>query len=273
MKEELERLSSLGVQKIYDDTHIPSPHIQALLHSSFDSFSKVQFLGFISILEREYNVKLPKLKAAGLEYLNEKDARSLDEGLIVMPRKKRTKAPLYITVTLIILILVVFVKFFIFKNANVVENSIDNTLIHDVQKNIIEANQSSAEQLSQVAVADTNESNKSEELQESFVPLKVETEKKAAAVSFKIIPRTKVWLGYIDVDTNKKRQITLNEELNLDANKSWLLLFGHGYIDMYIDGDIQKFDSRNKKRFLYKNGTLKTISSDEFQTLNRGFKW
>ncbi|MDQ7066723.1 MAG: hypothetical protein Q9M40_01265 [Sulfurimonas sp.] len=98
MSEELEKLKSLGAQKIYEDTHIPVLHVQAILYSSFDSLQRVQFLGFISILEREYHVDLSSLKASGTAYFDDLDAQNLDESLVVIPNKKKQKSNIYLVI-------------------------------------------------------------------------------------------------------------------------------------------------------------------------------
>ena len=69
MSSGLEKLRSIGAQKIHEQTHIARQHAQALLHESFDDMSRIHFLGFISILEREYSVDLSDLKAKAVKSL------------------------------------------------------------------------------------------------------------------------------------------------------------------------------------------------------------
>ena len=109
MDEELQILQSIGAQKIYETTHIPIKYVQSMLHGSFEGFSKVQFLGFISILEREYQQDLSELTRSGLNYFNEKKKQSVDKGLFVVPKKQKGNKNLYF---LIIIIVFVFLKHF-----------------------------------------------------------------------------------------------------------------------------------------------------------------
>ena len=87
----LQRLKEIGAQKIYEDTHIPVEHIQAILHESFDGLSKIHFIGFISILQREYNIDLSELKNAGVAYYDEKNPleETLKDGIFIAPKKSR----------------------------------------------------------------------------------------------------------------------------------------------------------------------------------------
>ena len=88
MNEELLKLQSLGAQKIYEETHIPVLHVKELLSSSYSGFSKVQFLGFISILEKEYSIALDEIKADGIKYFDDKEQKNLDDGIFVVSKKK-----------------------------------------------------------------------------------------------------------------------------------------------------------------------------------------
>ncbi|MDQ7066722.1 MAG: hypothetical protein Q9M40_01260 [Sulfurimonas sp.] len=109
---------------------------------------------------------------------------------------------------------------------------------------------------------------------QAVVSQEVEIEEiKKVPESFKIRAKSKVWFGYIDVVTNKKSQKTFKGEIDLDPTKKWLLIFGHGYIDMFIDGKKVEINSRDNTHYLYENGSVKAITADEFKKLNRGSKW
>jgi len=268
MNEELEKLQSLGAQKIYENTHIPIHHVQAMLHNNFDGFSKVQFVGFISILEREYHQKLPLLKASGLAFFQERDGDSGQETLFIVSKKKKSPKVLFLSILALVFVLAVLFQLGVFSESQKTESSIDDTLIQNAEDSIVvsennlsDMNETNVSVSPSVAVEDVNKTDK-KPVVEKFV-----------AQSFKIKPRSKVWLGYIDVKTNKKHQKTFSSELDLDPTKEWLLFFGHGYIDMYVDNELIKFDSHEFKRFLYKDGTLQTITTKEFKKLNRGRKW
>ncbi|QSZ42761.1 hypothetical protein GJV85_11765 [Sulfurimonas aquatica] len=285
MNEELEDLKNLGAQKIYEDTHIPLEHIQALIHGSFEGFAKVQFLGFISILEREYAKELPLLKAAGLKYFNE--IKTVEKETNLMAPKKGNKNK--ITIYFIVLLLIVGVYFYssgiltnnekietplvekaITDNSEIEEETVTTTVTGD--ENSTQLQEKTMQENSVEAIAETNateflevtnENSAVEEMQEA-----VELEK-----SFKIKSSKKVWFGYINIKTNKKNQKIFKGEFDLDPNEDWLLLFGHSFIDIYVDGEKQSFNSTGNKRFSYRDGELKAISIKMFKRLNRGRKW
>lgn len=262
MSEELTKLQGLGAQKIYEDTHIPILHVQALLHHSFDGLSRVQFLGFVSILEREYLVNLSDLKGLGVAFFDEQETSNIDESLFVAPAKK-TKKTLYVFSFFAIVAAILIYQFEIFSDNTPTEQIVDNTLIKTVQKTIIPPKEVLVESNT------TQELNTTQETNTTLIAKQEPQVKK----SFKIIAKSKVWLGYIDVASNKKHQNIFTGEMELDPQKEWLLLFGHSYIDMYVNTKIIKFNSRTKKRFLYKDGNITAISTQEFKKLNRGRKW
>ncbi|MBN2817153.1 MAG: hypothetical protein JXQ67_10755 [Campylobacterales bacterium] len=266
MSEALERLQEIGAQKIYEKTHIPVEHVQAILHQSFDGFSKVQFLGFVSILEREYGVDLSELRAYGLQHFSSETSLEEPQGVFIVPQKKRKFTFLYILLAFVIFILVAY-KTVNNSQEDLVTTTVDHTLIEDVKNNIDlpEINAS---------VEDIEELNASvEDLNETQELSMVQVEEAKMPESLKFYTKTKIWLGYIDVATNKHYNKIFTGEFSIDANKEWLLVFGHSYVDILVDNKIVTFDTKENVRFLYKNGEVRAISLYEFKQYNRGRAW
>ena len=88
----LQTLKDIGAQKIYEETHIPVEHVQAILYESFDGITKVHFMGFVSILQREYQVDLSALKEKGVAYYNEKTPSEVtsEDGIFIAAKKEET---------------------------------------------------------------------------------------------------------------------------------------------------------------------------------------
>jgi len=267
----LQRLKEIGAQKIYEDTHIPVKNIQALLNESFEELTKIHFIGFLSILQREYNIDLSELKNAGIAYYEEKNPpeETTEDGIFIAPKKNKNFTLFYILLVMALFFIAIYYTVE-YANENRQSNSrVDNTVINDAKKNI------------NYVLPDTNTSmedeNKTTEdmntTQEKVKETPAHTEEKTVAKSFNIVARSKVWLGYIDVKTNKKYQKTFNGEFDLDPNKEWLLIFGHGYINIIIDAQEKKFNSKKTLRLLYKDGKITELTFDEFKKLNRGNAW
>ena len=267
----LQTLKDIGAQKIYEETHIPVEHVQAILYESFDGITKVHFMGFVSILQREYQVDLSALKEKGVAYYNEKTPSEVtsEDGIFIAAKKRRNFTIFYILIAMVIFITALYYTVeFANKNTGYHE-LLDNNIINDAKKNIhcVTVDKNISDEESSETTVETNSTKE--------VVTTIPTVKKEQAVekSFKIIARSKVWLGYIDVQTNKKYQKTFTGVFDLDPTKEWLLIFGHGYIDVIINGEKKKFNSKKTLRLLYKDTEVKEVTVDEFKKLNRGNAW
>jgi hypothetical protein len=269
MSEALDRLKNIGAQKIYEDTHIPVEHVQAILYESFEGLSKVQFMGFISILEREYGEDLSATRSQGIDYFDEKGTSNeaiTDNTIFKSPANKKSKTVFYILFAIILFIVAVFYSM---QSANkTLDVAVkENKIVKEVKNNIVLDTNISDSNGSDVNSSLKNDINNSIEEEKKIV-----TAKKVPQ-SFKIMAKTKVWLGYIDVATNKKYQKVFKGEFDLDPTKEWLLFCGHGYIDIIINGKKEQFNDKSTLRLLYKNATISKISVQKFKELNRGNKW
>lgn len=289
----LERLQEIGAQKIHERTHIAKEHVQQVLNETFDSINKIHFVGFISILEREYDVDLSDLKAKGLAYYrnNIVAPKAMNHAVYNPDKKKNSNTLFYILLTFLLL-----GAFIYFELAPAMDESNSAQIVNNVT---IENAQKSIENTIKVDVNDTNDSNVTDtivvnssiydtnktqtaiiETTKVEVP-KVEvskteihkTELQKDAKTFKIIPRKKVWVGYYDLKTNQKNQQSTENEIVLDAHKDWLIAFGHGYVNIEVNSQIKEFASNQKTRFKYVDGKLSEISQEEFKLLSKDAKW
>ena len=276
MKEGCERLQELGAQKIHEDTHISRVHIQAVIHKSFEGLNRVQFLGFISILEREYNLDLSTLKSEGIAFFEENTAETpAKKGVFVLSQQKKKPTFIYILLSLIIVVLVAFFGLNSnYEQSDVVSKSVENKIIAKVKEDI-EAIQAIDSNISDVNSSDINATvadlnvSKNEELNSSVAII----DEQPKELKPFIIRAKKVWIGYINVANNKKYQETFRGELSLKRDKEWLLLLGHSHVKFSVNGEIKTFSADGNLRLHYKDGEIKKITLKEFKKLNRGRKW
>ena len=263
MSEGLEKLRSIGAQRIHEQTHIAHKYVQSLLHESFEGMQKVQLLGFISIMEREYGVDLTPLRESAIEYFEVVQEPSIEEGpsykkeLLVSSKNDNKK--LYILLGIIAVIVVAAI---LYLNSQEQEETSTQKI-----KSETAVVSEPKEQVS--APLENNETNATS----SAVDENASKPEVVQQHSLSIIPRTKVWVGIIDLDTGKKRQKVISEPLELNASKNYLLTFGHGYINMEVDGNKTTFKDPQSIKFLYKDGTLKKIGITEFKEYNKGKLW
>ena len=271
MNEELEELRKIGVEKIHEQTHIPLQNVQALLDGSYESFTRVHFLGFVSILEREYKLELTEMKKAGVAHFTSGN-ESEENGVFVVTKEAPKKTYLLIIALILFTVGIAYQIFVVNKEESV--KIVDNIKIEKVKQSIAPLVESETKS---PPIVENNITEKvvvtpeKKEKLEVVVPPKEKIVKKQA--SLVIQSKSKVWLGYIDVATNQKYQRVFHGTKKLDPAKSWLFIFGHGDISIVINGKVHKFNSSKTVRFLYKDSTVKKIDAKEFKKLNKGHKW
>ena len=263
MSESLEKLRQVGAQKIHEQTHIALRFVQAILHESFDDMQKIQLMGFLRILEREYHVDLEDVRQKALEYFKEQEAQTEQQEepyykkeLLGEDDQRKKLIPL---LALVVAVAIGFYLYFVLQQSP--QSDTNDTLTPlKIDTNISQTIETVKEN------NDTLEENLS---------LKEEPKQKEAVIekSFRIIPKTKVWVGYIDLSNNRKRQTITKNVLELNASKDYLLTFGHGYIDIEVNGKLFEFKKPKQIKFLYQNGELKEIDAKEFKRYNKGRMW
>lgn len=275
MSEAFETLKSIGVQKIYEDTHISRGDVEAILDKDYQLINQVQFLGFLSILQREYDLDLSSLRESALAYYKEEQiTKSADHGVFVVAKKKKNATQTYLLVIIVIFLAAVILSFNFNSEDDTVEiQNVESQVIQDVKKEIINRdiieNNTPDENMTTL---DTNVTVVETPVQEEIVEVKKE-EKVADLQQFSIRAKSKVWIGYIDVETNKKSSKILKDKLTLNRDKEWILILGHSHVDIRANGENYKFSTKGQLRLLYKNGVVTKITETEFKKLNRGRKW
>jgi hypothetical protein len=287
MSTDYEKLKAIGAQRIHEETHIPRLHVQAILNKTYDDMSKIQFFGFISILEREYFLDLEELKEDSLLYFNEVYSNDDDlNNVFVANKQKDIKSFSYIIIGFLVFITIVYFSLFSSSQNNEDIPDIDESLIVSAQENMqsMKNNELSDEKEQEVLVPEikqeTTQTIINEKEQEVLVPeIKKETtqtvinEKEVETENFIIHPKELLWMGYKNLDTGESYQITTIEDIRLDSSKTWLLTFGHGYLDTIVDGKTTEYQSKYTIRFLYKDGIMNKITYRKFKELDAGGIW
>ena len=268
----LQKLKDIGAQKIYEDTHIPVEHIQAILHESFDGLTKIHFIGFISILQREYNIDLGELKSIGVAYYDDKTPlqTTMEDGIFLSSKKSRNFTPFYIVIVMILLFIALFYA------VEPTNKTIQNTKKSDTHLTLYDVNttQREANTTQQDVNKTLKESNATQvKLQESPRVIHVKKEEKVLPKSLKIVAKSKVWMGYMDLKTDKKYQKTFQGAFDLDPSKEWILVFGHGHVRIVIDSQEKIFNTKKTLRLLYKEGQIRELSFGEYKKLTKGKAW
>ena len=270
MSDGIGKLKLIGAQKISEQTHIAKQYIDAILRQNYESLSKVQLGGFISILEREYKVDLSDIKSNALNTF----AGEEEKPVFIAEEKKKNYTPIYIAIAVFIVIIGAIYTF-VSQSENITETKIESVEIPAV----VELNKTHETDTKNIVkkVEDKNITNNELNLSTKIVKaIKVKkTIKKQVkqAYSFKVISHVNLWIGYIDLKSFKKHQTVLRGTLKLNPKKTWLMTLGHGRVSFDVNGKLKKYNTSKKIRFIYRNGELKEIPYSEFKRLNRGRAW
>lgn len=309
MSSGIDKLKKIGVQKIHENTHISRAHIEAIFQENFeDMHNSVQLNGFLSILERDYGIDLSDLRLKVKDHFEHvskyAQIQASTTNLFLVDNRKKKLTFFYIALGVVVFIL------FAYLSTNIVEDELaikdenvkvetttqNNNLPSLVEENLttvdensttLDHNETEVEEIVEVIQEKPEEKIKEpvqekaqEKAQETLkeetkevAQKKVSLESEAKGSALKITPKSKVWIGYIDLSTGKKYQTVSSDELVLDSAKGWLLSFGHGNLDIEANGKLNKYQTVKNLRFIYKNGELKELSVDEFKELNSGKLW
>ena len=288
MEESLKILKEIGAQQIHKDTHISKEYVQGIIHGSFEGLHPVQLSGFISILEREYDVDLSELKRQAKEQLKIVE-NSSDRKVFVTPAKQQNNSIVYIILLIAIFLAAGYYSFVYLSSMATTEVSIDNSNIESVQKSI-EIIEKTEESVGEEVIEETNTTEAVDTLDEEVSQVSTNSiepeaeivveasadpveEPVAVTRTLKILPKNKIWAGYINIETNQKYQKIFKDDFSIDTGKNWLLLFGSGTAYLEVNGEKQKYSSDQNMRFKYVDGVFTKITVTEFKQLNKGRKW
>jgi len=89
----------------------------------------------------------------------------------------------------------------------------------------------------------------------------------------RIAPRTKVWVGKIDLENHEKNDFMAEQPFELQLEKPFLLVTGHGDLNLTLEGNNSYLNRENPVRFYFDGERFRIIDLNRFRELNRGDLW
>ena len=344
-KEELKEsgvdaLRKIGAKEISNRTFIHEEELKRFLSGDFADINKTKAMGFIQILQREYNIDLSDLKQKYLEYSNEhfKETKIPQQSIMMEEvqseeRKKGIFSFILLVGTIGAMYYVInkydllnFTSPSSIKTATVSQDKNDNKIqlnlnnltqqkeetkapeqqvslnevltptkeTDEVKKEQTQATQPEQEKeekqettpsndandldlsklnndLAQNDTADTTQNPEATNSEEQNNTSSTE----AVTDELYITPTSKVWIGTIDMDTLKKKDFLAprGDRVDIDTSKNELIMIGHRFVKMYLNGNLVKFKRKGPIRFKYVDGNLTEINRREFNKLAKGRQW
>jgi hypothetical protein len=264
-----EDLQALGTEKIHERTHISRDKVELVLTKSYGEIGRVQFMGFMSILEREYGIDLNSIRDEYSTYYQDHVVEVPSKSSVILQSSSNSK-PKWILVG-IVLIVILMVAGYIAQGK--MSNEPDEALmklsvppisVHDV---MIDTN-----------VTDVNETNETNVTVSKAYSEKNTTKPTPAPTIVSgngliIRPTYKVWYGMIDMATGKRIQNITADPIVIDTSKNWLIFMGHGRLEIESSSGKTELKDKETARFVYENGSLKPLTKDEFIERNGGKNW
>jgi len=261
--ETFDDLQALGTEKIHEQTHISRDKVELILTKSYGEIGKVQFMGFLSILERDYGVDLNEIRSEYLQYQNEHATTFPPKHSVVLQPHSNGKQKWIIAGAALIAILI--------GGGYALQNFLSNEPQEELMKlstPIVEAVSDAIETNATLGA----EANVSEAVTEVNATAPSE-ESIIVAKDLTIRPIYKVWVGMIDVATGEKNQKITSDPITIDAGKNLLIVLGHGRVEIASSAGNKVLKEKDTVYFAHENGELKQLSKEEFVQRNGGKNW
>lgn len=285
---DIEKLKQMDPEEVYKKTYIAPKMVQALVEEDFKKIgNKSKALGFVKILERELGLDLGELRQRIEEYYG--DAVEYSQAFAINEKSHiQHRSPLLFLFILAVLLIIGGIVGYRYLASSQPKPSQQSFLAQSQPSfSNISSSQSSS---SAMATIETNESNQSQSLASSS-EANLTTEANVSEVSesnesevaeepvaspppqITLIPRKKLWVGIVYLDDYKRKNYITSSPIELNTSRDQLIVTGHGVLDIDIDGNITKYNSRHKLRFLYRARELEPIDAATFRQYNRGKNW
>ncbi|MCL4432365.1 MAG: hypothetical protein M1300_08595 [Epsilonproteobacteria bacterium] len=264
-----EDLQNLGANVIHEQTHIARSKLELVLNKSFADLTRVQFMGFVSILEREYGIDLSGIRQEYDEFVQSHPDVIIQKESVILQAQSRSRQKWIlggvVAITLLIVIgSMIQGRLSIAPSEDVIQLSSGNVEVVDANLGIVPV------EINTTVIAPIVEANTTALKSEINISTKSVTTIENA-VSIK--PMVKVWIGMLDLTTGTKSQKTTTDSIVLDKSKNTLYMFGHGRLEIVTPNGTKILKDRNAVWFTYENGQLKQINEAEFAVKNNGVTW
>lgn len=266
-----EDLQELGANVIHEQTHIARAKLELVLNKTYIDLTRVQFMGFISILEREYGIDLSSIRHEYDEFMQTHPDVVLPKSSVILQAESRSRQKWVLGGIVAIAVLIALGSMTQGKLS--ISPSDDIIKLNSTDVQVVDQNTDAVLplEMNTTVVTPIAEANV------SAVKHEQNTSKAASAVNFKsamnIKPITKVWVGMMDMTTGQKTQKITKDTIVLDGSKNTLFMFGHGRLEITTPEEKKTLKERDAVWFTFEDGKLQQINEAQFIEINKGTNW
>ena len=264
-----EDLQNLGANVIHEQTHIARSKLELVLNKSFGDLTRVQFMGFVSILEREYGIDLSGIRQEYDEFVQTHPDVVIPKESVILQAQSRSRQKWVLGGIVAITLLIMIGS--LIQGRLSISPSEEVMQLNSANVEVVEENTASLPlEINTTEVTPIMEANITVPKQELNVTSKsVTTIENATSIK----PKMKVWIGILDLTTGAKSQTITRDPIALDKSKNTLYMFGHGQLEIVTPDGTKIIKDRNTVWFSYENGQLKQVNQQEFVAMNNGTAW
>jgi len=284
-----EILEENSVKTISQKTKILEMNLEALFTGKFDTLQKTRALGFIAIVEREYNADLNSLREEALEYYGlNKDQNSYGTRRYLDEEKKgKSKLLVFIVFGLLIYASWYFLTQFDKKNLSGLIPFVDEATIENFvnskeveaddtasELNIVKVTMDDKEVAPVVKKVEEVESQDVAALVSSLIDESTEAEVVNTLQTISIIPMNKLWFGLVDMDSKKREHFSIDKEYILDiSEKSWLVATSSAPFSVVERDKTEDFSDAKEHYFKIDKNGIVILSKNEYVEQGGWHQW
>lgn len=301
MDKDIRVLEKIGLQEVCKKTHIEVKQLEYMINNEYEKLNKINTLGFVKILSREYKLDLSQWLEGFHDYWAEhKSDEEMRKEKIFIRAKSDTRSKKLAWIFLFLMFIAgIFGAMSLFKveidvmgiidkvktqtvgavitntgfqNAPVVQEAATSLGVK-VEERVVETNSTNTTIEAVVVSVETNQSVSLVEANSTNATVNPPLVSNLPSNTAIITPTRKIWIGQIALDTYKRHERTTDQNVSIDLTQNQLIKTGNGYFKLSYDGSVEDFMEQGSTRFLVENGTLKKISEEVFVQLNRGKNW
>ncbi|MBE0491612.1 MAG: hypothetical protein IBX44_05130 [Sulfurospirillum sp.] len=270
-------LEQIGLEKIARETHIERKYLQYMVDCNFDKLNRINTLGFVKIITKQYKVDLETWVNAFEEYWTQNRIINDDEGSNFIQSREPSILPKILKFLLLVIFafgiyyayMYVQTNFFYQENTQLEQNDTQVTVQDSIEEKdtfvLEDTNLSTIAQtfdVEEIVSEDLNNSPNSSSLQQD-------------AMLFESIltPKSRLWMGIVYLDDYSKKSFLGEENISLDISRDQIITTGHGSFSISSKEQTFDFTRQSPVRLQISDGMISEITFEEFKTLNKGNAW
>jgi len=260
-----------SIETINKRTRISPVSLTYIKNKDFDKITKVKFIGFVRIIEKEFKVDLSELIEEYDNVISNVEKKQQSNVVVFEEPKK------YNTLTLFVLALILFGigayflynKYNLKKSENMNEinktsyllnekNNEENDTYYSFENNITK----NEENITTVMSNESNDTNYTISINENNETniTKVDANISNVPMKIKITTNNKLWFMAKNLDTNETHEYLI-KEYKILKGANWYMKLGHGNITInYGNQTINIPQTKKILRILFKNGKIEYLT-------------